>query len=123
MYSWIVLAGKSCFTATTCGKSDSLVTGSQVFWYSNGRSLIRNGLVTWLAASIRKVWPSRGDCSTALAATRALPPVRFSMISCWPMISDTRTLRVRATVSAAPPAAKATTQRTGPLGQSDWAKP
>jgi hypothetical protein len=30
MYSWIVLAGKSCFTATTCGKSESLVTGIQV---------------------------------------------------------------------------------------------
>ena len=45
-------------------------------------------------------------------------PLTFSMTTCWPRTSDRRTLRMRAMLSEALPAANGTTIVSGRIGQS-----
>src|SRR5580704_657554 len=46
------------------------------------------------------------------------PPPTFSMITCWPKISDRRAPRIRASTSDPLPAGNVTTMVTGRVGQS-----
>src|SRR6185369_13381694 len=64
----------------------------------------------------RNVYPSGGDFATCSAPMVEPAPARLSMMICWPTASASFWLTMRPGISAAPPAEKGTTHRTGRFG-------
>src|SRR5712671_4597082 len=71
----------------------------------------RSAVTLWLEAAKMSVWPS-GAAFAALAVPIAPPaPGRLSMIAVTPSAAPNSLVKVRASTSRAPPAAKGTTMR------------
>ena len=114
------------FTISALSVVKARETGARSFAGSKPRFGKRCGFtVSAPLVPISRVCPSGALRTTFSVPMLPLEPVRFSTTTGWPRLSVSRSARMRAATSVAPPAGKGTTKRSGREGDhaaAAWAR-
>ena len=119
----MIFAGSVTISATSVTPKFAIGARSRTGWKLRSANIVAFAGMVLNGSALASVYPSGADFATVSSAMLPAAPGRLSITTVCPSDCDTRSIRMRVTISVVPAAANGNTTRIGRSGYSARAAP